>query len=170
MKKVFITILSVIMLLITTINANAYISPQNSGETEIKAKAYGYCLVSIPAVCDFTEQSEANISVDEYNLNTNDKITVYANNINDDNTLTVYHTTKEGVTANLTLNRLGDDSFINDTNIVQQSNPILAQFTYDELEDNINTKQFGGYFMNDVSAGCYSGIMSYSIYVEENIE
>lgn len=168
MKKFLAMLFSVVMLVMTSVNANAYISHQSDGETEINAKAYGYCLISIPAVCDFTEQSEADISVDEYNLDTNNSVVVLANNINDDNTLTVYHKTKDNVTANLTLNRIGDDSFVDDTNIVQQSNPILAKFTYNELEDNINTKQFGGYFRNEVSAGSYSGTMTYSIYIEEN--
>lgn len=170
MKKVLVLVFSVVMLATTFADVNAYIGSQGDGEAEIRAEAYGYCVVSIPAVCDFTQQSEADISVDEYNLDTNNSIVVFANNINDDNTLTVYHTTKENVTANLTLNRLGDDSFINDTNIVQQSNPILARFTYDELEAGNNSKQFGGYFMGDVSAGCYSGVMSYSIYIEEVLQ
>ena len=170
MKKIIATIMSIIIVLATTImSAGAYYDgSQGNGETEIKAQAYSSCIVTIPATCDFIQQSEADISVDSYNLDTNNTITVYANNINDDDTLTVYHDTKEGVTANLTLNRLGDDGMINDTNIVQQNNPILAQFDYSSLENGETVKQFGGYFRNEVSAGHYSGTMTYSIYINES--
>ena len=123
------------------------------------------------AMADIVDNSiaaDAKVVKVKIDLKPDNTITVYANNINDDDTLTVYHDTKEGVTANLTLNRLGDDGMINDTNIVQQNNPILAQFDYSSLENGETVKQFGGYFRNEVSAGHYSGVMSYSIYINEN--
>ena len=172
MKKVLCILMCAVLLLAMPTTAFAYTeyggggSPFSAeGETQISAKIYSSCVVSIPStveIYDFTQPTTCSVEINNANVGTGESVKVKIKNLNENNAIVLDN---NGHTLNVLFSTAGGTE-------VTQYSPYVARISEFNEYGSAST-----YFNMTVStpsegakAGNYEGTMQYEITINASME
>lgn len=161
MKKALSVLAAITVALSSSISAYAWNENEvegyvGYGQSTINAHAYSSFDVEIPAVIDLSEMGGGEVAISNADIDNGYQVEIYVTNLNENGKLNMNHTTKSGVTSELTLT--GSEGELT------ADAPILARFKDTDLESGYANYMFSGEMVSGSKAGNYSGVMMYSIF------
>lgn len=168
MKKFFGMLLILAMISCTAIPAFAASEPQfGSGSTNVTAYSYGSFEYSIPASAHFEKNmgNECKITIMNADLLETDSVIITVSNINEAGGVTLKHTTKEDVTANL--------YFYTDSNYGIRVRGDISEPLFTIPFENLDGFSSHDFYVNalldeDAKAGQYSGVIYFDLSIVSN--
>lgn len=174
MKKVLCMLMCAVLLLAMPTTAFAYTeyggggSPFSAeGETQISAKVYSSCVVSIPAtieITDFSQPTDCGIEITNGNVAVGESIKIKIKNLNENNAIVLSHGSSE-TTFNVTFT-------MQDGTEVTQYSPYIAR-----IGELTSEGTAFAYFTMSVQgdtagakAGNYEGTMQYEITINDYMD